>query len=153
MTKSPTHTLSWSSVPGCSQQPVSVYLHPPLCQHTRIRCFKANRTSQSPSGSSSDLPRKEACWHSPRTPGEKPPAGHSGYRYWRRHPGSSFANPSSLAPCTTIVLQYSWESMGAGCICQGNVTKSQSNWRRDLTADVTLSFVSQCNQNIDDKKS
>lgn len=45
-----------------------------------------------------------------------------------------------LAPCTTVVLQYSWESMGAGFTCRGNVTKSQSNRRRDLTADVNLSL-------------
>ena len=61
MTKSLKHTLSRPSAPGSAQQPVVIYLHPCLREHTRLRCFKANRTSYSPSGSSSDLPRKEVC--------------------------------------------------------------------------------------------
>lgn len=61
MAKSPKDVVSSPSLPGSSQWYVFIYLDSPLCEHTRVGPSKAAGSANSPSASSSDLPRKEVC--------------------------------------------------------------------------------------------
>lgn len=153
VTTSPKHGFlaKW---PGFCQQHIFIYLDPPLREHTRIRCVKDNRTGwllpQDPlliclGKRGVDLP----CEHLAGSHLDVSVAKGIG----RAARGALSQILLVLAPCATMLSKSSCQFDGHRILRPRKCHWSQSSQRRDLKPDVTLSFVSQCNQNIDDKKS
>lgn len=104
-------------------------------------CQRQQDRLVAPSGSSSDLPRKEGCWPPLWAPAgshlDVPVAKGIG----RATRGARSQILLVLAPCSTMLSKSSCEFDGHRILRPRKCHWSQSSRRRDLKPDVTLSFV------------